>query len=98
MAEVRGDGAVVVRVHVAPGARRARLVGRHGDALKVAVVEPPERGRANEAVCRLLAEALGVAVGDVSVVAGATSRRKRVLVAGVAPETVLAGLAAVLDR
>jgi uncharacterized protein YggU (UPF0235/DUF167 family) len=46
---------------------------RHGDAWKVRVAEPPEAGRANDGVVRLLGDTLGVAV---SVVAGHSSRDK----------------------
>jgi uncharacterized protein YggU (UPF0235/DUF167 family) len=49
-----------LRVRVSPGAGRTALVGRHGDAWKVRVTEAPERGRANEAVLRLLAETLAL--------------------------------------
>jgi uncharacterized protein (TIGR00251 family) len=69
-------------VRVAPGASREKIVGRHGDALKVLVREPPEKGRANEAVERLLAAALRVRRGDVKVVRGHASRDKVVLVRG----------------
>jgi uncharacterized protein (TIGR00251 family) len=86
--EVRDDGSVVLALHVQPGAARAGVLGRHGSALKVRVAEPAEGGRANAAVERLLADSLGVRRSDVSVVSGATSRRKRVHVAGVDPATV----------
>lgn len=69
-------------MRVAPGASREKIVGLHGDALKVAVREPPEKGRANEAVERLLAAALRVRRGDVKVVRGHASRDKVVLVRG----------------
>jgi uncharacterized protein len=63
-------------VTVAPGARREELVGRHGDGWKVRVTAMPERGRANDAVVVLLADALGVSSEAVRVVAGHGSRRK----------------------
>ena len=69
-------------MRVAPGASREKIVGLHGDALKVLVREPPEKGRANEAVERLLAAALRVRRGDVAVVRGHASRDKVVLVRG----------------
>jgi uncharacterized protein len=81
--EVRDDGTVVLAVHAQPGAGRSAVVGRHGDALKVRVAAPPERGRANEAVAAMLAELLGVKPSAVSLVSGETSRQKRFAVAGV---------------
>ena len=71
-----------ISVVVAPGARSTEIVGPHGDGWKVRVAAPAEGGRANEALCRLLAGALGVPVADVRVVAGAASRRKVVEIAG----------------
>jgi uncharacterized protein (TIGR00251 family) len=77
IAEIDGSGNVLVRVHVQPGARRAGVVGRHGDALKVRVTAPPVDGRANAAAIELLAAELGVPASTIAVVAGATARRKR---------------------
>src|SRR5215210_632962 len=57
-------------VTLTPGASSNTIVGRHGDGWKVRVAAAPERGRANHAVAALLAEALGVPVADVRVVAG----------------------------
>jgi uncharacterized protein len=73
---------------VSPGARSTELVGRHGDAWKVRVAAPPERGRANAAVEELLAELLGVPRADVRVAGGASSKRKEVDVAGLDAEEI----------
>ena len=81
--EPRDDGSFVLRVHAQPGAGRSQVVGRHGDALKVRVAAPPEGGRANDAVAKLLAETLGAAARDIELVGGASSRQKRFLVKGV---------------
>ncbi len=75
------DG-VRLRLRVKPGARRQRLVGAHGGALKVEVTAPPERGRANQAVLRLLADALELPRQSVELAAGAGSQDKVVLVRG----------------
>lgn len=75
------DG-VVLHVHVQPGAGRSAVVGRHGNALKVRVAAPPVEGRANQAALVLLAEAFGLAPAEVELVGGATSRAKRVRLAG----------------
>jgi uncharacterized protein YggU (UPF0235/DUF167 family) len=71
-----------ISVVVSPGARRTELVGRQGDAWKVRVAAAPERGRANDALCVLLAKLLGVTVASVRVVGGASARRKVVEVDG----------------
>lgn len=65
-----------LEVKVVPGASRRGLAGWLGDALRVRVTEPPERGRANEAVRELLADALRVTTDRVRLVAGHTAPRK----------------------
>jgi uncharacterized protein (TIGR00251 family) len=73
-------------LRVSPGARRTEIVGRHGAAWKVRVAAPPEDGRANAAVCGLLATTLALPRQAVSVVSGHGSRDKLVDVAGLGPE------------
>ena len=74
-----------VRLRVSPGGGRAGIVGRHGDAWKVRVTAPPEHGRANEAVLRLVAEALALPREALTLVSGHGSRDKIVELAGVGP-------------
>lgn len=88
-----GEG-VRLRLRVAPGARRDGLVGVHGDALKLAVRAAPEKGRATEAVLRVLAGVLGVPAQQVVLIAGAASRDKVVAVRGLDPEQVRTRLSA----
>lgn len=76
------EGGAELRVKVVPGASRDRIAGLLGDALKVQVSAAPEKGRANAAVERLIADALGVAAGAVQVAAGHTQPRKTIRVAG----------------
>jgi len=77
-----------LRVRVSPGAGRTALVGRHGDAWKVRVTEAPERGRANEAVLRLLAETLALPRTALTLVSGHTGREKIVELTGVGPALI----------
>ncbi len=81
-----GAQGVVITVKAVPGASRDQVVGQLGGALKIKVAAPPEAGKANKAICKLIAAALGVAVGDVSVVSGHTQPHKRIEVVGVTPE------------
>jgi uncharacterized protein YggU (UPF0235/DUF167 family) len=75
-----------LRLRVSPGARRTRIVGRHGDGWKVRVTEAAERGRANDAVCRLLADTLGLPRDGVTLVAGHAARDKVVELDGIAQD------------
>jgi len=59
-----------------------------GEALKVRVTAPAERGKANSAVERTLAEALGVSRDSARVVRGRTSSRKIVEIAGLSESEV----------
>jgi uncharacterized protein len=82
-----------LRLRVAPGAARTGVVGRHGDAWKVRVTAPPERGAANEAVVELVARTLGVPPRTVRVVSGFASRDKIVEVDGLGADETEARLA-----
>ncbi len=75
-----------LRIRVSPGARRTELVGRQGEAWKVRVAAPPERGRANDAVLKLLAERLRVPPAELSLVAGRSGRDKVVELHGLAAD------------
>jgi len=70
--------AIRVTVRVKPGASRNKVRGSFDDppALVVAVSEPAIDGRASTAVCRAIAEAVGVSLSKVSIVMGQTSRTK----------------------
>ena len=81
-----GKGGLYLNVHAQPGARRPQLRGLHGDALKIAVSEQAQDGRANEAICRFVADGLNLGNSDVELVAGQTSRRKRLFLHGDADE------------
>jgi uncharacterized protein (TIGR00251 family) len=74
------DG-VRVQVKAMPGARKEGVLGVELDGkgeavLKVALSAPPEAGKANRALILLLAKEWGVAKSAISVVMGATQRRK----------------------
>jgi uncharacterized protein len=83
---VKGPAKLTLRV--SPGARRAGVVGKQGAAWKVRVAAPPEGGRANDALVRLLAETLDVPRGHVEIVSGHGAREKIVALAGIDPDEI----------
>jgi uncharacterized protein (TIGR00251 family) len=86
-------GGIELRVKVVPGASRTGISGYWGSALKLAVAAPPEGGRANQAVCGLLAELFGVRNADVTIAAGGTRPLKRIRIAGLTAAAARARLA-----
>jgi len=82
-----------LEVEVAPKSRKPGVVGRRGGALRVRVASAPEGGRANKELVALVAAFLGVKPGAVSVVKGATSRRKLLEVEGWGDGELAAALA-----
>lgn len=91
-------GDCLVKVHAQPSASRDGVKGLHGDALKIAVAAAAEKGRANAAIERVLAEALGVRPSRVRLHSGTTSRDKWILVEGLDREALGAVISAVLAR
>ena len=76
------ENGIYLTVHAQPGARQAALRGLHGDAIKVAVKEAAQDGKANKAIEAFIAKALGIAKSSVRVASGHSSRSKRVFVEG----------------
>ena len=87
----------ILLVRVKPRAKRAGLLGRHGEGIKVAVRSAPERGRANSEMIELLAEALELRAGDLELVSGAGSQDKRLRVRGLSPAELDHRIDAALD-
>jgi uncharacterized protein len=74
-----------LRLRVSPAARGrgGGAICRHGDAWKVRVSAPPEQGKANEAVLRLLADRLRLARERIVIVSGRAGRDKVVELSGI---------------
>lgn len=68
---------IEVELHATPGAKRNVIGGEHDQALRVYVTAPPDKGKANEAIRKLLVKTLGLPKSQIELTSGATSRRKR---------------------
>jgi len=69
-------------VRVQARARRNEVLVR-GDVLSVRVTAPAREGRANAAVCRLVAKRVGVAPRQVTIIRGERARDKLLEVGGI---------------
>ena len=84
--------AVRLPVKVVPGASRTRYLGEWDGRARIAVAAPPEKGKANQAVVKLLAELLGVDRRDIEVVAGFANPLKTIRIDRITADAVRAAL------
>lgn len=86
------QGKVLLSLWVKPRASKDRIGGVRGGALEVSVTAPPNDGKANAAVCALLAKRLDLGRSFVRLVSGASSRQKRVEISGLSADEVASRL------
>ncbi len=82
------NGGVEFAVKVVPGSSRSKIAGVWDTALRITVAAPPEAGKANQEVVRLLAATFGVRRGDVAITHGQTQPLKRVRIDGIPADRV----------
>ncbi len=76
------DG-IVLALHVQPRASKNRFMGRHGEAVKLAVTAPPTDGKANKAVIAYLSSFFKIPKSAVTIKSGRQSRKKRIFLNGI---------------
>jgi len=76
------QGGLVFEIRACPGASRRCAGGEHNGALRVQTTAPPEKGKANNDILEILAEALGIRRSRLDIVSGRTSRDKKIRVSG----------------
>jgi len=81
-----------VAVRLQPRARRDEVVGERDGVVVIRVSAPPVEGRANAALCRLIAKRAGVAPSRVEIVRGHAAREKVVRVDGLDAAALRAAL------
>lgn len=80
----QADGtSVSLSIHVQPKASRTRIVGLHGDAVKIGITSPPVDGKANAAVIQFIAKLFKIPRAAVTLASGEASRDKRLILAGI---------------
>jgi uncharacterized protein (TIGR00251 family) len=87
---------IILPVRAQPGARCDEVRGEQNQALKLAVTQVAEKGKANRAIVELLCKTLGLRKSQVELVSGATSAEKRFLIRQVTEQELREKLAAVV--
>ncbi|CCN38375.1 conserved hypothetical protein [Vibrio nigripulchritudo SO65] len=75
--EIENDE-VLLRLYIQPKASRDKIVGKHGDELKIAITAPPVDGKANSYLIKYLAKQFKVPKGQVTIEKGELGRHKQV--------------------
>ena len=76
--EPHADG-IIVKIRAQAGARKSGVQGQHDGALKVAVTQAPEKGKANKAIIAVLSKQLDVRKSQIELISGQTSPQKKFL-------------------
>jgi uncharacterized protein len=79
-------------IRVQPRARRTEVAGEREGAVLIRTSAPPVDGRANAAVCKLIAKRVGVPASAVRIVRGEGSRDKLVRIEGLSADEARAAL------
>ena len=77
-----------IRFHVIPNAKIDKVIGEHGDAIKIKLRAPPVEGKANTALRRFLAEKLSIPQRAIVLKHGEKSRDKVIRIEGLAEEAI----------
>jgi uncharacterized protein (TIGR00251 family) len=97
MLEVSPKG-IVLPVKAHAGGKHNGITGEHAGALKVSVTQAPEKGKANNAILEVIAEALGLKRGQIELMSGPTSSQKKFLIREITREELWQRLAIALGE
>jgi uncharacterized protein (TIGR00251 family) len=88
---------VLLPVRAQPGASKSGIRGEQNGALKVAVTQAAEKGKANQALVEALAKGLGLKRSQIELISGDTARQKQFLIRGVTRGELAERIAAALE-
>ncbi|HVQ56043.1 MAG TPA: DUF167 domain-containing protein [Pyrinomonadaceae bacterium] len=83
IAFIENDVSITFSVRVIPRSPKAEIVGEYDGALKIKLKSPPVDGAANNELIRFLSKLLEVPKANIEIVAGETTRSKRIRVSGI---------------
>ncbi len=71
---------LVLKLYIQPKASRDKIVGLHGEELKIAITAPPVDGKANAHLAKFLSKQFKTAKGDIKIEKGELGRHKQIRV------------------
>lgn len=77
------ESGIVVRVLAVPGSRRNAILGIRNGALRVAVTQIAEKGKANKALIDVLSTQLGLRKSQIRLERGETSTQKQIVISSI---------------
>jgi len=89
---------VLLPVRAQPGARANTIRGLHGGALKVAVTQVAEKGKANKALLQLLCKSLALRRSQLTLLSGNSSADKLFLVTDISRKELARRIESVLPK
>lgn len=73
---------VKLLIKVVPGSSRNSIVGWHGESVKIKLIAPPEKGKANKALLKLLALKLNLPLSSFVLIRGHSNPNKLIEIQG----------------
>jgi len=95
---IETDNGVLLSITARPKSSRNAITGVHANRLKIAITEAPEKGKANTAIVKLLARALGIARRQIQLHSGATSTRKQFLITEIKVDGLISRMKQILAQ
>ena len=76
----------ILDLYIRPNSSRTEIEGLYRDKIKIRLASPPEKGKANKELMRLLSRVTGVPRDKIRIISGITSNYKRVCIDGYTPQ------------
>lgn len=74
---------MIIQIHISPNASKNELIGWQGNAVKIKIAAPPEKGKANKELIKFLSKKWDIAQSNIQILKGTTNRRKIVEFIGI---------------
>ena len=72
----------ILEVYIKPNAKKTGIEGLHNGRIKIKIVSPPEKGKANKELIGLVSKITGISKSRIRIISGITSNYKNILISG----------------